>query len=207
MERGYKRIANEPEGIYKEKGSKFIGYGFHVRNQDELKAAVEKVKKMHPKSRHFCYGCVLGDNYETHLVNDDGEPSGTAGKPILNQILSVDYSYTAVIVIRYFGGTKLGTTGLIRSYKTAAEEALKQSTFKEIKILEILVVRFGYEQTANVNLILQKAGAISTAEQYQERCVLEVAIGAEVLERVKEELKLLSFVELESLGPRAVGDS
>jgi len=120
----YDTINSPTEGIYKEKGSKFISYAYPCRNIEEHKTTIELLKALHPKSRHICYAYRIGLTGEEFRMKDDGEPSGTAGRPIYNEILSSGLSDILVAVVRYFGGTKLGASGLIRAYKTAAIDSL-----------------------------------------------------------------------------------
>ncbi|MBK8620906.1 MAG: YigZ family protein [Saprospiraceae bacterium] len=127
MEDSYFSIKEPAFGEYKEKGSKFLAYAFPVSNEEEIMLKLSTLKSQHPKARHFCYAYRLGINGLQYRINDDGEPSGTAGKPIYGQILSHEFSDVFVVVVRYFGGTKLGASGLIQAYKQAAAEALDQA--------------------------------------------------------------------------------
>lgn len=131
MEDVYKIPADNAEGFYKEKGSKFHSYASAVWSVEDVETKLEEIRKKHPKARHVCYAYRLRPIDQQFRMNDDGEPSGTAGKPIFNQILSAELNAVFVGVVRYFGGTKLGASGLIRAYKTAAEDALDQLTVVE----------------------------------------------------------------------------
>ncbi|MEO8759360.1 MAG: YigZ family protein [Bacteroidia bacterium] len=122
----YLTIQKPAEGLFKDKGSKFFAYAFPIQTEEEIKPHINTLKKQHPSARHFCYGFRLGADKKLFRANDDGEPSGTAGKPILNQIISADLTNVLVVVVRYFGGTLLGTSGLIQAYKAAAADALQQ---------------------------------------------------------------------------------
>ncbi len=130
----YTTIATSSEGIYRDKGSKFLAYAWHIDNESEVKKHIEFLKKAHPSARHFCYAFRINPENEYWRANDDGEPSGSAGKPILGQIKSFNLQETLVVVVRYFGGTLLGVPGLIQAYKQATIEALEHAK-KETRII------------------------------------------------------------------------
>ena len=127
MKDEFKTIKDLSEGVYKEKGSKFLGYAIPVLSESEIEEAIIGIHKMHPKARHHCYAYRLGIDGNKYRSNDDGEPSGTAGLPIMGQLKSFDLTDVILIVVRYFGGTKLGAAGLIRAYKNSAEDALQKA--------------------------------------------------------------------------------
>ena len=133
----YKMLSAPGEGLYKEKGSKFIATAFTVTSEEEVKQALAEVKKKYYDARHHCYAYMIGPDKSCFRSSDDGEPSGTAGKPILNQILSKDVTNVCVIVVRYFGGIKLGVSGLINAYKTAARDALDNAVVIEKTVDEV----------------------------------------------------------------------
>ncbi len=146
----YQILATPSEGEYKEKGSKFLAYAYPVRSIEEVEYYQAEVKNMHPKARHFCYAYRIGIEGDIYRTNDDGEPSGTAGKPIFGQFLSHDISDTLIIVVRYFGGTKLGASGLIHAYKTAAHEALDVGEKINRVLSDIYRLTFEYGEMGNV---------------------------------------------------------
>ena len=152
----YNIITNSGEGLYKDKGSKFIAQAFPVSSETEAKEGIEDIKKKFHDARHHCYAYMIGPDKSCFRSNDDGEPSGTAGKPILNQILSKDLTNICVVVVRYFGGTKLGVSGLINAYKSAAREALDQTTVEERTIDEIYSLEFEYPLMNEVMRILKE---------------------------------------------------
>lgn len=141
----YKTIGKQSQGLYKEKGSKFISYAYPVESVDEIAGIVTALKKEYYDARHHCYAWRLGYDGAMTRANDDGEPSSTAGKPILGQLVSNDLTNVLVVVIRYFGGTKLGVSGLIRAYKEATIDALDSNEIVEREIETIVDVTFGYE--------------------------------------------------------------
>ena len=146
----YQEIKSATKGTYKEKGSKFIAYAFPVYSEDEVKEKLEEVKKLEHSARHHCYAYILHPDKSAQRANDDGEPSSTAGKPILGQILSNDLTNILIVVVRYFGGVKLGVPGLIRSYKTAASDAITDATIITKTIKEHYEVSFKYPQMNDV---------------------------------------------------------
>lgn len=123
----YLTISKPSEGLFKDRGSKFLAFAYPVSSEDEIKEIQEHLRSEYHDARHHCYAYMLGKDKNVFRANDDGEPSSTAGKPILGQIKSYDLTNILIVVIRYFGGTKLGVSGLINAYKTAAEEALKNA--------------------------------------------------------------------------------
>ncbi len=128
MKDTYKTIVNpSDEALFKDRNSKFYGYAFPVKTEEEIKECIDDLKKQHYQARHWCYAYVLGKEYEQYRANDDGEPSNSAGAPIHGQLLSYDVTNVLVVVVRYFGGTKLGVGGLINAYRSGAQLALENS--------------------------------------------------------------------------------
>jgi len=173
----YKEIKSNTTGIYKEKGSKFIAYAFTVYSENEVKAKLEEVKKIEHSARHHCYAYILQPDKSVQRANDDGEPSSTAGKPILGQILSNDLTNTLIIVTRYFGGIKLGVPGLIRSYKTAASDAISKSILITKSIKEHYQVDFKYPQMNDVMRIVKEYNLEIVETDFQIDCNLIFAVS------------------------------
>ncbi len=140
----YKTIASKAEGIYKDRGSKFIALAFPVKSEEEVKEVLENVRKEYHDARHHCYAWILGHDKSAYRQNDDGEPSGTAGRPIHGQLLSFDLTNVLLVVVRYFGGTRLGVPGLIRAYKTAAKEALSAAGIVTMTVYDVYELHFEY---------------------------------------------------------------
>lgn len=140
----YHTIEKPAEGIFRDRGSKFLAYAYPVINESELKSQLSVLKSEHPKANHHCWAMRLTPDRSVFRLNDDGEPSGTAGRPILNTLLSQNLTNVAVVVVRYFGGTLLGVPGLINAYKTAAEDALKQATIIEKTVNDVYTISFDY---------------------------------------------------------------
>lgn len=151
----YRTIKAPAEGVYKEKGSKFLAFAYPVSHEASIKEHLAILQKQFHDARHYCYAWRLGPEKTHYRVNDDGEPSGSAGKPIYGQIVSRDLSDILVVVVRYFGGTKLGVGGLIQAYRAAASNALDQSTIIECKVFDILKLEFAYEQMNSVMKVIK----------------------------------------------------
>lgn len=181
----YQTIKHSTEGLYKEKGSKFLSNAFPITSEVEVKNILTALKKEYYDARHVCYAFSLQDSIIIERANDDGEPAHTAGTPILNQIKSHELSNVLVTVVRYFGGTKLGVSGLIQAYKTAAEEALKQAEIIIIEPKERYLFIFPYEHTGVVmHWIKELSGIIiqeNKTEQYE--LTIETPINTEHLLR------------------------
>ena len=148
----YYTVKNISEGLYKEKGSKFISYAYPVKSEEEVKERLLKLKKKHFDARHHCYAYVLGPDGDKFRTYDDGEPGHSAGDPILGQIRSNELTNTLIVVVRYFGGTKLGVSGLINAYKSAAAEAIANSEIVEQLMLTEVSIRFAY---ADLNQVMK----------------------------------------------------
>ena len=172
----YRTIAKESEGLYKEKGSRFIALAYPVRTEEEVKQHVADVKKKYYDARHHCYAYILGANKDAYRMNDDGEPSGTAGRPIHGQLLSNDLTDTLIIVIRYFGGIKLGVSGLINAYKTAAKDALDNNTIVERFVEEDYQLRFPPLSMNKVMQLLKRDTVKITDQQYDTDCIIRFTV-------------------------------
>jgi len=161
----YLTVEKKSEGIYKEKGSKFIAYIFPVENEAQIKEHIEELKKQHHSARHHCYAYRLGfHDKETFKYNDDGEPSNTAGKPILGQLLSFDVTDVLAVVVRYFGGTKLGVGGLMTSYKKATADGLANSNIVEKVVQKQISVTCEYPLLNSAMRIIKEM-ELDVAEQ------------------------------------------
>ena len=166
----YYTISTASEGLYKEKGSKFLSFAFPVSSEEEIKRNLERVKKQYYDARHYCYAWMMGMDQQRWRANDDGEPVHSAGDPILGQIRSMELTNTLVIVVRYFGGTKLGVGGLINAYRTAAESALEAPT--KIEIHEVLTVTllFDYDSISVVEKLISDFEINVSDRIFEERC-------------------------------------
>jgi uncharacterized YigZ family protein len=172
----YKTIASKSEGTYTELRSKFLAFAHPVSTVEEAMALVEQYQKKYYDARHVCWAYMIGPERKEFRSNDDGEPSGTAGKPILGQINSFELTNLVVIVVRYFGGIKLGTSGLIEAYRTAAQEALSVAQIEERLIEEELQVAFEYPLMGDVMRIVKEEGATVLAQDFQLSCRLHLSL-------------------------------
>jgi uncharacterized YigZ family protein len=196
----YFTLSGISDGDYRERGSKFLASAFPCENEDEMKAFIQDLKKEHPSARHFCFGAVFGEDGSEHRSSDDGEPSGTAGLPILNQILSSEITNMAIVVVRYFGGTKLGKPGLIHAYKEAAILAIEASTKKKIWITERVLIHFEYDDTGNVMRAIEQFPMAQILDQnFLESCELTVSVPKSTLDNALHLFDHLQHVNIEHI--------
>ncbi len=185
----YKTIKGRSEGYYKEKGSKFIARAFHVEREEEAKEYLLQMKKEYHDARHHCYAFRIQPENEFFRSSDDGEPSGTAGKPVLNQILSAELFDVLVVVIRYFGGTKLGVAGLIRAYKTAAQEAIEQAEVVIPVISRNMTLFFDYSLMNRVMRLVKNEKLHILKQDFAFRCELVIEVERNREKTVAEKFK------------------
>lgn len=167
----YLSIDKVSEGIFKDRGSKFIARAIPVKTEEEVKKIISTYRKEYHDACHHCYAFRVGADKAAYRSSDDGEPSGTAGKPILGQILSNDLTNILIVVIRYFGGTLLGVPGLINAYRTAAAEAIKNANIVEMQISDIYEIHFDYPLMNDVMRIIKESNADIVANNFELSCV------------------------------------
>ncbi|MGN6478086.1 MAG: IMPACT family protein [Flavipsychrobacter sp.] len=172
----YKTITSITTAEFKDRGSKFIAYAYPIATTDDVKSKLQLLKKEHPKAVHHCYAYRIGTDGVSFRANDDGEPSGSAGKPILGQIDSAELTNVLVVVVRYFGGTLLGVPGLINAYKTATADALKQAVVTEKWIEQPVEVQFDYPVMGEVMYLLRQSEATIYKQDLQLFCMVEAGI-------------------------------
>lgn len=172
----YKTITTESTGEFKDRGSKFIAYAAPVFTEADCHLFIESMRKLHPKARHHCYAYRLGLDKNNYRANDDGEPSGTAGRPILGQIDAYDVTNVIIVVIRYFGGTLLGTSGLINAYKTSAAEALASAEIVERIVEDVYQISFDYALMSNVMNAVKKLNLNIIKQEFENEGMLEIVI-------------------------------
>lgn len=197
----YKTIEKPVENVLlKEKGSKFIGFAYPANNEEELKNALEKIKAEHPKATHHCYAFRIGLNGENYRANDDGEPSGSAGLPIYNQLLANEITNVIVIVVRYYGGTKLGVSGLVKTYKESAKLTLDEAHIV-VKELEIEIeIQFNFSQQNIIFTLLSKFDAKIINFSSQEKASIIAKIKLKHQDEIAESLKNMQFVDYKLSG-------
>lgn len=195
----YKTIAAPSEGIFKDRGSKFIAYAFPVTNEEAVKNHLAELRKEHFSARHHCYAFRLGPDKQHFRANDDGEPSGTAGKPILGQIQSNDLTNVLIVVVRYFGGTLLGVSGLIAAYRGAAADAIANASIIEKQVKEVYELSFPYDAMNSVMKILKDENLEQWAQDFQLACTLRFSVRKNDADRVTEALSKIDGVKTKYL--------
>ena len=198
----YQTITQASEGIFRDKGSKFIGYAFHIRNEAEVKEITAKLRSEHSKARHFCWAIRLTPDRNVHKFNDDGEPSGTAGRPILNALLSADVTNILVVVVRYFGGTLLGVPGLINAYKTATVEALNAAEIITKTVNDVYELEFDYLMMNDVMRVIKEEQLEVLNQQFDMNCKLSFEVRKANLNQVMgkfDKIEGLKAVYLETV--------
>lgn len=192
----YYTIEKSAVAEFKDRGSKFIGYALPVKNVEEFKDRLNEIKKEHPKATHHCFAYRLGLDGNVFRVSDDGEPSGTAGRPILGQIDSKELVNTLVVVVRYFGGTLLGVPGLINAYKSAAALALQIAPMAQKQVEKEYVVQFDYTQVNEVMTLVKHYNCRVVRQEMQLFCNMTIAIPKNRVTEVVYKLQELRNVEL-----------
>ena len=187
----FKTIKTPSSGLFKDRGSKFLGFAFPFTSKDQLKTRLEDLKKEYHAARHFCYAYRINPSGIEERANDDGEPGHSAGTPILGQIQSKDLINVLVVVVRYFGGTKLGVPGLILAYKTAAKLALEQAQIQTQEIKERLHISFEYAELNNVMRVIKRMEPTIEHQNMQMNVEMVLSIRKDRVELLKEELILL----------------
>ena len=191
----YRTIETISKGIYKEKGSKFIAYAFPVTCEEDIKTEIDKLKKEYYDARHHCYAYMLGADKKDFRANDDGEPSSTAGKPILGQILSSDLTNILIVVVRYFGGTKLGVSGLIHAYKAAAFDAISNAEIIEKTVNDIYDIHFDYLVMNDVMKIIKEEEPLQIDQDFNLTCKITLSIRQSDVEKIIERFSKIDSVK------------
>lgn len=194
MADSFRTLIAPSESLYKVKGSKHLGYAYPISSEDEVKPLIELLKKEHFNARHHCYAYRLGADGERFRANDDGEPSGTAGKPILGQLLSFEITNVLIVVVRYFGGTKLGTSGLIDAYKTAAKMAIEEGSIVEKKIMRVFEIQFPYTVMGTVMSVFKTHDLLMLDHAFESRCYIKSEVSKEGADSIEHDLSEIDHV-------------
>lgn len=180
--------------LLKEKGSKFIGFAFPVNNEEELKNALEKIRLEHPKATHHCYAFRMGLNGENYRANDDGEPSGSAGLPIYNQLLAHEITNILVISVRYYGGTKLGVSGLVKAYKECAKITLEEARIITKELETSIEITFNFNQQNIIFTLLSKYDAKVMNFDADEQCIVNASMKLSQKKSISEKLSEMQHI-------------
>lgn len=194
----YFTISSSAESIYTEKRSKFLAFVFHVQSVEEVQDLVKNYQKKYYDARHVCYAYMLGDKREIYRANDNGEPSGTAGKPILGQINSANLTDVLIIVVRYFGGIKLGTSGLIVAYRTAACQAIEATTIIEKTVDERFKITFEYPYLNQVMHVIKELPVTILSQQFDMDCIMILCIRKSFAGNLKSRLEKIVSLKIEN---------
>lgn len=195
----FKTIGGPGQGLFKDRGSRFIGLAYPAATAEEALAIIEEVRKKFHDARHHCFAWALGPEREEYRINDDGEPSGSAGRPIFGQILSLDVTNVVVIVVRYFGGTKLGVRGLINAYKAAAREALVNAGVVERTVTARFEVLFNYNQMNDIMRMIDHSGARISAREFGENCRVQVEVPLSKFQQLVAGIDKLRVLQISTL--------
>lgn len=200
MAEKYFTIDKSVESIYKEKGSKFLSFLYPVSSVDEVKEYLTQLKKKYYDATHHCYAYIIGYDKETFRMNDDGEPSSTAGKPIYGQLQSNDLTNVLLVVVRYFGGTKLGVSGLIKAYKESSAECIALAQIVEKQVKNKYNIYFAYEDMNVVMNILKQNNAEQKNQIFDLNCQIEVLIDKRNITKFESSIPPVSTIRIEFVG-------
>ena len=198
-EDSYKTIELPSEGLFKDKGSKFLAFAFPFIDENDVKKYVEPLRKEHFKAVHFCYAYRIGLDRNNFRANDDGEPAGSAGRPILNVLLSKEITNILVVVVRYWGGTLLGVSGLINAYKSATEDAIDHAEIIEKTVNDVYKITFGYVQMNDIMKVVKDFDLKICHQQFDNQCAIEVEFRQSISSQVIGRFEKIDEIEVEFL--------
>lgn len=199
MSDSYLTISGPSEGLFKDKGSKFIAYAYPVETEDEIKEYLQQIKKEHYSARHHCYAWRLGADLKQFRANDDGEPSSTAGRPILGQIQKNELTNVLIVVVRYFGGTLLGVSGLINAYREAAAAALENAEIEEQLVQVHFWVEFDYLGMNDVMKVFKDEQLPQKKNEFDLRCKIRSSIRESEAQRIFEKLENIEGLRINTI--------
>lgn len=191
----YQTVRKPAEAIFRDRGSKFIAFAYPVKTEEEIRQALQDLQNLHPSATHHCYAWRLGPDKQAWRVNDDGEPSGSAGKPIYSQIQSNDLTNVLIVVVRYFGGSLLGVAGLIHAYKTAAAEVIVAAGTEEKEILYEYEASFGNEDMSQVMRLLKELGAKIEKMNYESQHLILFTVRKDLVDQLEDRMRDLYKVK------------
>ena len=191
----YTTIKSASKGIFKEKGSRFLASAHPVSNQEEIKGIIDRIRKEHHEARHHCYAYMIGHERLIWRINDDGEPSGTAGKPILGQINSFGLTNILIVVSRYFGGTLLGISGLINAYRSAASSAIQNAEITECTLQEFFEITYPYTSMNDVMRTLKEEDIGQSDQSFDLECRIKVNFRASAREKILNRLSRIEGIK------------
>lgn len=189
-------IETTSQGIYKEKGSKFLAFAYPVRTLEEVKNHLQNLRKTYYDARHWCYAYILGKDKGQYRANDDGEPSGSAGLPILGQLKSKNVTNVLVIVVRYFGGTKLGVSGLIHAYKTVTAEALENASIIEEIVQDEVTFTFEYLQMNDVMKLIKEYQLNIKNQKFDNQCEMTIWVRQKLTTEIRSKLQKIPHIQI-----------
>jgi uncharacterized YigZ family protein len=196
MEDAYKTIQTDIQGLFKDRGSRFLAFGFPVNDEKQIKEHISKLRKKYHDARHVCYAFRIGYKEPYFRVNDDGEPSGTAGKPILGQISGNELTNILIVVVRYFGGVLLGTPGLINAYRSAAKDCINHAQIIEKTIDRDFKISFAYEQLNLIMRIVKDEPVTVIQQNFESNCVMSLRIRESLFPSIKDRLMKIDKLTL-----------
>lgn len=185
----YKEIQTEANSEFTEQKSKFLGFAFPVYDEQEIKNIIARLRAEHPNANHVCYAYRLGEHYDHYRFSDDGEPGGTAGRPIFGQIEAFDLTNILVASVRYFGGVKLGTGGLVSNYQKSAKVTLESAQIIEKQIMEAVTFLYDYDVTNDVQKLLHDFSITDVTTEYLEQCSCTVRLDIDRIEELKSAIE------------------
>jgi uncharacterized YigZ family protein len=194
----FRTLAAPATGEFRDRGSKFLAFAYPIRNEADVRTYLDALRVQHPKAVHHCYAYRLGLDRNNYRANDDGEPGGSAGRPILNVLYSRDLTNVLVVVVRYFGGTLLGVPGLINAYKTATMAAVDEAAIIEQTVNETYRVRYPFEQMNEVMRLVKEQQLSVLKQDYDTACILDIEVRKSLVGSVLERLAKLEGVEVRS---------
>ncbi|WP_373523254.1 YigZ family protein [Aquiflexum sp.] len=192
----YLTLSDNSEGLYKEKGSKFLSFAFPVSNEDEIKEKLDFLRKEYYDARHHCYAYILGKDKVIFRANDDGEPNHSAGDPILGQIRSNELTNVLIVVVRYFGGVKLGVGGLISAYKIAAAEAISNNNIVEAIVKKKVLLQFDYLSMNDIMKVIKDFDLEIISQHFDNNCKMSLLVREGVLNEINSKFEIMEGVEM-----------